>query len=146
MQFEDTYTVHNADEWTGLPPTPPPARRDGQANLEGVNPAWVGGDHRSSSRGPSWPNCSTPGATGSFSRLSMSNSRDIARPSGNGKFDSLVRRARASTSSWRGLRTVESWRTSPKKRCCHSCQNCSLTRQPRGTATRKRSGPRGKTL
>ena len=52
VQFEDTYTVHNADEWTGLPPTPPPARRAGQTDLRGVNPAWVGGDRRSSARGP----------------------------------------------------------------------------------------------
>ena len=77
VQFEDTYTVHNADEWTGLPPTPPPARRDGQADLRGVHPAWVGGDCRSSARGPSWPNYSKPGATKRFSRSSMFHSRDI---------------------------------------------------------------------
>ena len=77
VQFKDMYTVHGGDSWTDLLPTPPPARRDGQAGLQGVNAACVGGDRKSSARGPSWPNYLTPGATGNFSRSSMSHTRDI---------------------------------------------------------------------
>ena len=79
VQFEDTYTVHGNDTWNDLPPTPPPARRVGQADLRGVNPAWVGGDRRSSARGSSWLNQSTPGETGNFSRSSTFHSRDIGQ-------------------------------------------------------------------
>ena len=79
MQFESTYTVHGDDAWDGLPPTPPPARTGGQADLRGVNPAWVGGDRRSSARVPSWPNHSRPGETGNFSRSSTFHSRDIGQ-------------------------------------------------------------------
>ena len=78
VQFEDTYTVYGDDAWT-ISLTPPPARRDGQAGLQAVNAAWVGANRRSSARVPSWPNHSTPGATGSFSRSSMSHSRDIGQ-------------------------------------------------------------------
>ena len=77
--MESTYTVHGDETWNGLPPTPPPARTGGQADLRGVNPAWVGGDRRSLARVPSWPNHSTPGETGNFSRSSMFHSRDIGQ-------------------------------------------------------------------
>ena len=44
VQFADTYTIHGDDNWMGPPPTPPPARRDGQAGLPGVSTALgVGG-------------------------------------------------------------------------------------------------------
>ena len=79
VQFESTYGVRGDDTWPDLPPTPPPARNAGQANLRGVNPAWVGGDRRSSARVPSWPNHTTPGETGNFSRSSMFHSRDIGQ-------------------------------------------------------------------
>ena len=78
VHFANTYTIHGHDEWLGLQPTPPPAQRNGQADLPGVNPALVGGDRRSSAKGASWPNYSTPG-TGNFSRSSMFHSRDIGQ-------------------------------------------------------------------
>ena len=43
VHFADTYTIHGGDDWMGFPPTPPPARRDGQAGLPGVNTALEGG-------------------------------------------------------------------------------------------------------
>ena len=76
VHFADTYTVHEDEHWMGLPPTPPPARRGSQTGLPGVNPVLVGGDRRSSARGPSWPNYSTPG---NLSRSSMFHSRDIGQ-------------------------------------------------------------------
>ena len=79
VQFESTYTVRGDETWPDLPPTPPPARNAGQADLRGVNPAWVGGERRSSARVPSWPNHTTPGETGNFSRSSMFHSRDIGQ-------------------------------------------------------------------
>ena len=37
VHFANTYTIHGHDEWLGLQPTPPPAQRNGQAGLLGVN-------------------------------------------------------------------------------------------------------------
>ena len=31
VHIADTYTIHGGEDWLGLPPIPPPARRDGQA-------------------------------------------------------------------------------------------------------------------
>ena len=76
VHFADTYSIHGEDNWMGLPPTPSPARRNGQAGLSGVNSALVGCDRRSSTRGSSWPNSSTPG---NFSRSSMFHLRDIGQ-------------------------------------------------------------------
>ena len=59
VHFADTYTIHEGEDWMGFTPTPPPARRDGQAGLPGVNTALVGDDSRSSAKGSSWPNYST---------------------------------------------------------------------------------------
>ena len=78
VHFADAYTIHRDDDSMCLPSTPPRARRDGQAGLLGVNIALVGGDRRSSARGSSWPNCSTP-ETGNVSRSSMFHLRDIGQ-------------------------------------------------------------------
>ena len=115
------------------------------AELPGVSSARVGGERRSSAIGPSWPNHSTPGMTGKFWRSSMFHSRDI---------DQIVRKwqIRFSGAKSQGidlflakLKGCRDLATSRRKWYCCSCQSCSRTQPPRGTVTRRVTGPHGRT-
>ena len=120
----------------GFPPTPPPARQDAQAGLSGVNTA-VGCDRRSSARGSSWPNYSTPG-TGNLSRSSMFHSTDIGQIVRKWQIRFSGAMSQSIDVSWRGSRTVWSWQISQRKRYYRRYPSCLRTQQPRGTEMRRK--------
>ena len=80
VHFDDTFGIPDEqDVWVRPPPQPQPARPREQADLRGVNAAWVGGDRRSSARSTSWPNGTAPGTSANFSRSGLYHSRDIGQ-------------------------------------------------------------------
>lgn len=77
VQFADTFTVHERSDEESATQAPTPVRSQQQADLRGVNPAWVGGD-RPTGR-PNWSVPSGFDATNNFSRSGFGHSRDVGQ-------------------------------------------------------------------